>query len=166
MGGRYGLRTPGLWANVGHRLDLPAAPRHSFASRVDSAIDLEGYGLSSEEVRPGDVLTVTLFWRANGPPADDFTVFVHLADEEDRMWGQHEGPPLMGAYPTSHWTMGLLLPDPHTLTVSPETQPGSYRLLVGMYHRPSLNRMAAYGPDGERWPDDRIVLADVSISIP
>ena len=37
---------------------------------------------------------------------------------------------------------------------------------LGIYHRPSLDRLAVYGPDEKRWPDDRVVLAGVSIFIP
>jgi 4-amino-4-deoxy-L-arabinose transferase-like glycosyltransferase len=155
---RYGFDS--LW---GYRLDLPSFAPHVAASHLGSGIELCGHALSSDELRPGDVLTVTLFWERDGSVAEDYTVFVHLVDEENHMSGQHDGPPLMGAYPTSRWTKGLLLPDPHALVISPETPPGKYRLLVGMYHWPSLERLPAYRPDGERWLDDRIQLTKVHV---
>jgi len=149
-----------------YRLELPLSAPHPVASRLGSETELCGYDLSSDEVRPGDVVTVTLFWRQDGPVAEDYHVFVHLVDKEERMWGQHDGPPLLGAYPTSRWADDLLLPDPHALVVSPETPPGRYRLLVGMYRWPSLERLPASLPDGSRWPDDLILLAELSVIAP
>ncbi len=147
-------------------LVFPFSVSNATASRLDSAIALDGYALSGDQLRPGDVLTVTLFWRREGPVPEDYTVFVHLADEEDRVWGQHDGPPLMGAYPTSCWAEGLLLPDVHALMISPETPPGEYSLWVGMYHWPSLERLPAFRPDGSRWLDDCILLTELRLSAP
>jgi len=149
-----------------YRLALPSSAPHTAVSYLGSGIELCGYALSSDELRPGDVLTVTLFWKRDGPVTEDYTIFVHLLDEENRMWGQHDGPPLMGAYPTGRWTGGLVLPDPHALVISPETPPGRYRLLVGMYRWPSLERLPAYRPGGERWLDDRTLLTEVRIIAP
>jgi len=154
-------------------LDLPPSAPHTASSRLGSGIELRGYALSDDELRPGDVLTVTLFWRRDGPvPLNaDHHVFVHLESalqdtEAGRVWGQHDGPPLLGAYPTSDWTEDLLLPDPHPIKIAPETPPGKARLLVGMYGWPSLERLPAFLPDGSRWPDDRIVLAELEVTEP
>lgn len=147
-----------------YRLDPRDTAPVAFASRINRAVALEGYGLSSEKLQAGGVLTVTLYWVADGAIVEEYTVFAHLVDEADQMWGQHDGQPLMGAYPTSRWSEALLLPDPHTLVISPVSPPGRYHLLVGLYRWPSLKRLPAYGPDGTRWPDDRIVLTEVDIT--
>jgi hypothetical protein len=149
-----------------YRLSPLASAPYPAESRLGSGLRLRGHDLSSDELRPGDTFTVTLFWERDGDVPADYHVFVHLADERDQLWSQHDGPPLMGTYPTSQWAEGLLLPDPHTLEVSPETPPGTYRLVVGMYAWPSLERLLASLPDGSRWPDDRILLAELTITAP
>ncbi|NIV39966.1 MAG: hypothetical protein GWN58_64340 [Anaerolineae bacterium] len=150
----------------GYRLDLPPSIPHAKDSHLGSGIALEGYSLSSEELQPGNVLTVTLFWRPVRPVTEDYTVFVHLMDEANHLWDQHDGPPLMEAHSTSRWTEGMLLPDPHPILVSPETPPGTYRLSVGMYRWPSLKRLPAFRPDGSRWRNDRLVLTELRLTAP
>jgi hypothetical protein len=71
-----------------------------------------------------------------------------------------------GYYPTSHWAEGVLLAGRCTLMIDPETPPGEYRLLGGMYSWPSLVRLPAVRPDGDRWPDDLITLAELQVVVP
>ena len=149
-----------------YRLNLPTNGPGAIAARLDGGVTLSGYSLSGDGLRAGDALTVTLFWSAEGPIVEDYTVFVHLVDEAGRLWGQHDGTPLMGAYPTGQWPENLLLPDPHAIAIDPGTPPGGYAVFVGLYRRPSLDRVPAYTPDGSRWPDDRIELAEVNILHP
>jgi hypothetical protein len=146
-----------------YQLDHPPAPSHLAESTLGKGITLHGYSLSHENLRAGDVLTVTLFWERTGPVDDDYHVFVHLADEEEHTWGQHDGQPILGVHPTSQWTTGVVFPDPHTLQVDSQAPAGTYRLVVGMYRWPSLERLPAVRPDGNRWPDDRIVLTALEV---
>lgn len=149
-----------------YELNLPDHARQTVYSRLGDAITLEAYALSSEEVRPGDLLTTTLFWRRKGQVSEDYHVFVHLVDEDDHMEGQHDGLPLLGAYPTSEWAQDLLLPDPHPLAIDPETPPGDYRLVAGMYRWPAVERLPAYRDGGKRWRDDLVVLTEVGVVTP
>jgi hypothetical protein len=131
---------------------------------LGGSIGLEGYALSSETIAPGDSLSVTLHWRANDRIDGDYHVFVHLVDREGRMVAQHDGPALLGAYPTSQWAEGLLLPDPHLLEIPQDLPPEDYTMTVGMYRWPSLERLPALKKRGERWPHDVVVLGDVRIA--
>jgi len=146
----------------GYRLET-AIP-HPLSARLGSGITLHGYALSQPDVHPGDTLTVKLFWGRDGPVQEDYHVFVHVADQEGHLWGQHDGPPLIGAHPTDHWPEGVVLPDVHTIEISPEVPSGRYRLMVGMYGWPSLERLPAVRADGTRWPDDRILLTELAIA--
>ncbi len=147
-----------------YRVNEVLAPHiQTTASHFAAGITLEGYALSSDELRPGEPFTLTLYWKRTAPIANDYTVFVHLVDQDGHVWGQHDGPPLMGAYPTSHWIEGLLLPDPHPLAVSSETLPGQYRVLTGMYSWPSLERLPAFHPDGSRWLNDLVILTALDL---
>lgn len=148
-----------------YRLDFPVGPTHPLDSYLGGAIRLRGYTIAGEDaLRAGGAMTVTLFWESVAPVEEDFTVFVHLLDAAGRLAGQHDSPPLQGWYPTSRWTPGVLVPDPHPVTLSTGLVPGRYRLLVGMYRRPSIERLPATRPDGSRWPDDCIMLTEIAVT--
>jgi hypothetical protein len=146
-----------------YQLDLPNSAQGTVKARLEGSVALAGYSLSGDGLRAGDALTVTLFWFAERPIVKDYTVFVHLVDGVGQLWAQHDGIPLMGAYPTSRWSENVLLPDPHAMPIGPNTPPGRYTVFVGLYHRPSLVRLPAFTPGGSRWPDDRINLANVTV---
>ena len=164
--------------------ELVASQRYDFDSiriyRVDffppsdlldfslgESIHLCGYRLSQQDrLRAGETLTVTLYWESATPPQEDFTIFVHLVDADDHLVGQHDGPPLLRYYPTSRWIPNVMVPDPHPIALNNNLPPGTYRLLVGMYRWPSLERLPAFLADGSRWPYDRILLTELHLTAP
>ncbi|MBN1815607.1 MAG: DUF2029 domain-containing protein [Anaerolineae bacterium] len=149
-----------------YRLDLPRSNPHLAESQFGSQIKLRGHALSSNELRPGDTLSVALLWECDGAVPEDYHVFVHLADEENHLWGQHDGAPGMGERPTSQWAVGQRVFDTHPIEIDQDAPPGKYRLFVGLYSWPSLERLPAFLPDGSRWPDDRVLLGDVLVVLP
>jgi 4-amino-4-deoxy-L-arabinose transferase-like glycosyltransferase len=148
-----------------YRLDLPPSVSLSGPARLGSEIRLSGYALSGNELRPGETLAVMLLWQCETPPSADYHVFVHLVDEEGRVWGQHDGPPAMGSRPTSQWMAGQRVFDVHPVGIE-QIPPGEYHLHVGMYGWPSLERLSASCPDGSRCPNDQIVLTESSVVVP
>jgi hypothetical protein len=107
---------------------------------------------ADEPLVPGDRLKVRLVWRALTEMDHDYTAFVHLEGPGGALWGQHDGPPAGGSYPTSHWRPGDLVADEHEFTVSAEAG-GPAQLLAGMYlletmeplGQPALLREVAVG---------------------
>jgi 4-amino-4-deoxy-L-arabinose transferase-like glycosyltransferase len=146
-----------------YRLDLPRSVSFSAPSRLGSGIELHGYALSSDELHPGEALTVMLLWECEEALPGDYHVFAHLADEEGHLWGQHDGVPGMGERSTTQWTAGQRVFDTHPIEIGQDVPPGAYHLFVGMYGWPSLERLPAFRPDGSRWPDDQIFLGQVTI---
>jgi 4-amino-4-deoxy-L-arabinose transferase-like glycosyltransferase len=125
--------------------------------KLGEQIALVGYQLSGT-VRSGVPLTVTLYWSADGQPAEDYTVFVHLLEETTlEPLAQHDGPPRYGRYPTSAWLAGDLVPDEHVLETPALAAGQRVRLVVGMYQADTLERLQVAGPDG-LVPDDLIPL--------
>jgi len=96
-------------------------------------IRLLGYTLADAAAAPGDRLALVLYWQAPVPPGTDYTVFVHLLDEEGQIRGQGDGPPAGGFYPTSHWDPGEIVVDSRQVAVDAGAPPGTYRLVVGLY---------------------------------
>ena len=131
-------------------------PTHPLDYRLGEAIRLVGYDLTGE-VETGGVLTVTLYWHAEGAPGEDYRVFVHLLDARGEMVTQHDGPPRWDHYPTWAWQRGDVVPDEHVLRIPAPTS-GPFSLEVGMYRPDTLERLPVTGPDGPL-PESRILLS-------
>jgi hypothetical protein len=116
--------------------------------RFGEVATLLGYELSSDALRPGIPVTVTLYWQAEAPMSEDYTVFIHLLGPDGKLHGQGDGPPVGGDYPTSWWEPGEVVADVHTLTPEGALQAGIYHLKVGLYRLEDGRRlMAADGKD-------------------
>jgi len=120
---------------------LPDAPAVSLNVRLGDSIALEGYALPQTSFVPGDVIPLTLFWRAETTPAERYKVFVHLVNVDGALVAQTDSEPGGGFALTSMWQPGQSLVDRYGVLVLPDSAPGDYRLLVGMY-----------GFSGERLP--------------
>ena len=122
-------------------------------------IALAGYELAREET----AIQLTLWWQALQAPRADYTVFVHLfGPTTNENVAQNDAQPRGGAYPTSWWTAGEVVSETVTLSLE-NTPPGAYRLAVGLYDQ-TVTRLPAVGSDGQRVPDDRVILpAEVRI---
>ena len=127
-------------------------PEHPLDVTFGQQLRLLGFDLAGAQPktagvsRPSGSSTLTLFWHAEGQPAADYTVFVHLLDEQGNLAGQADSPPAAGAYPTSLWETGEIVIDRHAL---PDLPPGRYELKVGLYRPDTGERLPVAGsPDG------------------
>ena len=78
----------------------------------------------------------------------DYTVFVQVLDEEDRIVGQIDAWPVQGTRPTSQWEPGEIIVDPYVVQLDGNLPAGSYRLIVGMYQLADLRRLLVLDQDG------------------
>ncbi len=105
-------------------------------------VKLLGYGLEKEVYHPGDTLHLTLYWLSLREMSEDYTVFVHLMEEDGtRLVGQHDGQPVYNFTPTTRWEPGEIVVDRHEFTIEAETPPGQYRIFVGMYLLSTMRRL-------------------------
>jgi hypothetical protein len=127
---------PPLVHVTGSALERP--PLHACQVALAGVMRLVGYDQSPASARPGETLTITLYWQPQSEIKRNYTSYVHLVDETGRGITQSDHQ-LGGAYyPTSLWRPGEMLRDRHVLTIPPGATPGVYRLVVGMYQYPSL----------------------------
>jgi len=105
-------------------------------------VRLLGYNIESG-FRPGDNIHLTLFWQCLKEMDQDYTVFTHLVDEKQHIWGQKDNPPVDGFYPTTKWEVGEIVRDQYDLTIPQDIAPGEYRLKVGMYLAETGERLRA-----------------------
>ena len=109
--------------------DIPNPMSVNFGDRMA----LVGYDLSERVVRPGGVVTLTLYWRGLRRMDANYTVSAQLVDAGQRKAAQRDRWPLEGAAPTAAWEPGQMLIDPYTLEVFSDAPPGVYDVRVAVY---------------------------------
>ncbi|TEU20928.1 MAG: phospholipid carrier-dependent glycosyltransferase [Anaerolineales bacterium] len=120
---------------------------HRVRANAGGKVQLLGYNIESG-FRPGDGIHLTLFWRVLQDMEKDYTVFTHLVDDGENIWGQKDNPPVDGFYPTSQWEEGEIVRDQYDLIISPDARPGDYWLEVGIYLAETGERLAIVDRDG------------------
>ena len=59
-------------------------------------------------ITPGAELPLTIYFAAEHVIAEDYTLFVHLVDEDNNLPYQFDGVPYAGRRPTRQWKPGQL----------------------------------------------------------
>jgi hypothetical protein len=113
-------------------------PLHPRQVALAGVMRLVGYDQAPSSARPGQPLTVTLYWQPQVEVEANYSSYVHIIDEAGRVIAQSDHQPGGEYYPTSLWRPGEVLRDSHALAIPPDAAPGVYRLVVGMYLYPSL----------------------------
>jgi hypothetical protein len=145
---------------------LPAEA-HPLEVTFGEAIRLRGYGYDQTTIHPGQELSLTLYWQGLKPLETDYSVFLHLLDENDLILAQRNVFPGPGVYPTSHWVPGQLFADTYTLPLPTTTfAPAQARFEVGLYQHTTGVRLATEtGQDSLRFGTVE-VTADSTSDLP
>lgn len=95
------------------------------------------------EISPGDEFLVRLAFLAKEPPADDWSLFIHLVDWSGLTVAQIDTMPGSGLRPTSGWRRNGVLFENYTLTI-PRTAytPNRAHLQVGFYNHRTSERLS------------------------
>ena len=116
---------------------VPAEPAVEMETAVNlpfgDAITLNGYTLASDNLAPGDIVQVTLFWETAVPLPTRYKVFLHLINENGELVAQRDSEPGGGLNLTTRWPPGEIISDNHGLLIPTNTPPGSYQLRLGLY---------------------------------
>ena len=130
------------------------SPQHPLDITFPGVARLVGYRIDQQVVNPYERLRLTLYWEAVNEDAlsTDYTVFTHLLDAGSRVVAQHDGPPASGWRPTSSWTRGEVIIDPHHLAFSDLGFASEGVVEVGLYDPATMQRLVT--ATGE----DRVVL--------
>ncbi len=157
---------PGATVNAGDTVTLTVSGGAEIPIPLEvnlaNLIVLESAELRQEKYRPGDVIAVTLRWRARQSIDTPFVVFVHLIGPDGRLAAQQDIEPIN---PTTSWEPGAgSIASPHQVTIAGGQPAGTYQLRVGMYPQ---------GQPGYRLPvvdsghttveSDSILVAEIEI---
>ncbi len=124
-----GFREGVAWIKSPPGSALPAQVRRLFS--LDDTIQFIGYSLNSEALRPGDRLTLDIWWYALERPKLHFRSFLHLS-REGKIYAQIDklSPPEPGA---PAWGPEGNIRDRYELRLPEELPAGDYELFAGLY---------------------------------
>ena len=139
------------------------AVSHPVEARLGQAITLVGADLSATRLEAGGTLTVTLVWQGEEAVTANYTVFVHLLDQQGQLVAQADAPPLGGAYPTAYWMAGDVVRDPHRLDLPADLPTTTLLLQVGLYDPTTDARLDATDADGNPFAENAIPVATLEV---
>ncbi len=147
-------------ASISHRLNADFG-----AINFPPEMRLLGYDLETETVQPGQSLRLTLYWQALVPMDRDWSVFVHVLDENGIVVAQRDTFPGLGLMPTRKLAAGQTLADTYVIPLSPTTYaPSAATLEIGLYDYNTGDRLLVVTeglPDAGR---DALALSPLTVA--
>jgi hypothetical protein len=135
-------------------------------ANFDSKILLAKARTAPTIVRPGQALDVTLYWRVLQPMDECYTIFIHIIDSSNRIWGQKDFTSLGGSYPNflwiPKWLEGQVIDDRYTVILDPQTPPGEYWIEAGMYGIATTRRVPIFDQE-LNLTSDRVILGSIRV---
>ena len=136
----------------------PAAPTAAVSAvRAELGNQFAIVGVSAEpaQLMPGGTADVTVVWQALAPMRDDYSVFVHLVDEEGITIAQTDTMPGGGLRPTSQWSAGETRAERYAVKIPTAAYtPDRGRWAVGLYDHKTNQRLPV-----------RLVSADPALDV-
>ncbi|MCB8980884.1 MAG: glycosyltransferase family 39 protein [Ardenticatenaceae bacterium] len=128
------------------------------AAQFGSHIQLHSYDLAVDS----EHLELTLYWRAESVPENNWFVFVHLVNSAGDIVAQQDFFPAGGLRPTIGWRANEVITDVHQLALPPDLPPGPYFLRVGLFEpdtfvRPSVTM------NNQPQPDNQLILTELTL---
>jgi len=110
-------------------------------ANFEGEMELVGYlfmdGWERDRTQPlkaGDILQVTLYWRALSSMERDYSISLRLLDEQGSLLGQVDSVnPVLSLYPTHLWSQGEVVGDYYEILLPKELPEGLYHLQILVY---------------------------------
>ena len=101
-------------------------------------LTLLGLDRDRGDLRPGETLALSLYWRSRAKMGDNYAVLLWLEGARERipMW---EGPPVHGQYPFDQWQAPEFVRDRYAIRLATDAPAGDWDLRLALLH-----------PDGTR----------------
>jgi serine/threonine-protein kinase len=133
-------------------------------TNLADVIWLDAANLPNDQIKLGQTIDLTLFWRGQRKITTPYTVFVHLIDLNGHLVQQIDTEPGAGTAPTPAWTPNVTVTDRYEMEVPLSLPPGVYQLRVGMYPTGQpLNRLLVVDPGKTEVDQDSILIRRITI---
>ncbi len=142
---------------------IPASQR-AIDARFDGGMRVVGVDFPAGAAAvPGSTLPVTLYFTTDAPIAEDYTLFLHLAGEDDKLLYQFDGVAQAGRHPTRQWVPGAVFADHYDIPIPAAASPQLAALSLGFYPAEDAALRRPVTDANGRVLGDRLVLAPVRI---
>ena len=146
---RWSAQSP-LWTPEEGRSVVPPV-------EFNDSIQLLGYRLAQERVSPGQEISLVLLWQVSGDLRPPIASFVHVLDEDGQPYTQYDG----WGTAVRGLEIGDVIVHYVRIPIPAGTQPGTYRLQLGLYSPDTMVRWQMQTSDGAT--NDRIWLPEVEV---
>jgi len=122
--------------SVRRRVASRTAPTPQHALNVSfggNKIQLLGYDVNVTELRPGQSVTVTWYWKCNTNPGEGWRLFTHLDDANRPRTNQDAVGEVRRAYQPSAWRAGEYIRDTQTFDLPADWDSPVVRFHVGVW---------------------------------
>lgn len=131
---------------------------------LSEQIWLDAANLPNDQIKRGQMVDLTLFWRGQKKVNTPYSVFVHLINSNGKLVQQIDTEPGAGTLPTPAWTPGITVTDRYEMEVPANLPPGEYQLRVGMYPTGQpLNRLPVTDPGKAEVDGNSILIRRITI---
>ncbi len=150
------------------RLVMYAVPTEA-AAGVETAVNahfgdgilLDGYTITPERPLAGDVMQLTLFWRAQVGIETRYKVFIHLLNSDGTIIAQRDSEPVGNLKPTDGWHAGEEVVDNHGLYIPADAAAGTYSIRIGLYEAGGGNGRLPIQFNGEQ--TDTLLIKTITL---
>ena len=152
------------------RLASPARFAREETGRTPTAVNfggdrlrLLGYDFPDNSFEAGELIRVAVYWETLAPMATRYRAFMHLVDENGGLWGQHDDDPACRLL-TTDMRPGQRSSRQFRLPIDPQTPPGHYTIILGLYNPDTLERLEIWDAGAEQNVGDHLVLGQITIA--
>jgi hypothetical protein len=101
----------------------------------DNKMALVGYEIDKRVLKPGETITLTMYWRGLQKMVHNYTISAQVVNDAQVKIAENNNWPLGNDAPTMLWEPGNLLADPKPLTVRTDAPPGTCEVRVTVYKK-------------------------------
>jgi hypothetical protein len=125
-------------------------PQHDLNISFENKIELVGYDIDTESLRPGQTFEVTWHWHCKRPLEDGWRTFTHFTDAAgaDRLNQDNEGD-IRQLYPPGRWKAGEYIRDVQRMTLPADWNSDEATIYVGLWNGPHRLQVTEGPSDGD-----------------
>jgi 4-amino-4-deoxy-L-arabinose transferase-like glycosyltransferase len=118
--------------------------------RFGDALELLAVETEDVVAYPGELVPITLYWRASEPMDTDYSLFLHLLGRDFAEIGKVDAYPGAGRLPTNMMIPGQIVVDSYAVRVEPEADaPTLARVQIGVWDFKTGEILDAFAPGGK-----------------
>lgn len=122
--------------------------------RFGDGIELIGHRITPSEIKPGNVIHVTLDWRCLSAMDVSYKLFIHVLGFDGERLTQLDTIPYRGRFATLLWQPGQEFRDEYDLFITGRAKPSLARVQIGFFRWDDpAARVAVFAADGQPMGD-------------